>query len=294
LCGTTVLFIDSQQYLDFYELPSLKLLLGTLAAVSDRVFVTTQIADEVTRNKVGVALKFFTNKGVPDQLIGETVSGELQAKAIRDGVVGTREAGDKPVGDLLQQIGRSEDEVSRVFARIFARAVEANESELKRARERKERGRAPGKPRDALGDQINWEQFLTCAEKWSQVWIISRDGDYCHKYAETVILNASLYQDLTQRRPGIVVHCFTEMERGLRDFIKVNPVPGAKLPTPDEAELINKEQQSLPPLGWLDSGDDGTYVIAMQEAAKRRWSAAWMRNSVNPWESVEGLPPPGS
>jgi hypothetical protein len=91
------------------------------------------------------------------------------------------------------------------------------------------------------------------------------------------------------------VHCFTEMEKGLRDFIKANPVPDAKLPAPDEAERINKEQQSLPPLAWLDCDVGGAYVIAMQEAAKRRWSAEWRRRNsvVNPWDSVEGLPPPG-
>ena len=49
---STVLFIDSQQYLDLYRLQGRKPLLRLLAAVSDRVFVTSQIADEVTRNKV--------------------------------------------------------------------------------------------------------------------------------------------------------------------------------------------------------------------------------------------------
>jgi len=298
-----VLFIDSQQYLDLYRLCGRKKLLGPLASVSDRVFITAQIADEVTRNKVGVAKKFFTDhfkglgqeflaigKGLPDQLFSDTVTGDLQAKlkAIRDGVGGMREAADKAVDDLLQQIGRSEDDVSRVLAGIFARAVEANQSELDCARARKERGRAPGKPDDALGDQINWEQFLTCAEKWPQVWIISRDGDYCHKYAETAVLNASLYHDLTQKRPGIVVHCFTEMEKGLRDFIKANPVPDAKLPAPDEAERINKEQELLPSLDWLVSGDDAAHIIAVQESVRRR------RASV-PWIAAhqdEVLPPP--
>jgi hypothetical protein len=308
-----LLFIDSQQYLDLYRLCGRKKLLGPLTSVSDRVFTTAQIADEVTRNKVGVAKKFFTDhfkglgqeflaiaKGMPDQLFYDTVTRDLQAKleAIRDGVGGMRKAADKAVDDLLQQIGRSEDEVSRVLAGIFARAVEADQSELDRARARKERGRAPGKPDDALGDQINWEQFLTCAEKWSQVWIISRDGDYCHKYAETGVLNASLYHDLTQKRPGIVVHCFTEMEKGLRDFIKANRVPDSKLPAPDEAERINKEQQSLPPLGWLASVEDDSMwnFIVQQNYGRRRDSAAWIasQSTMIPQDDVlpqTGIPP---
>ncbi len=280
-----MLFIDSQQYLDLYRLSGRKLLLGSLAAVSDRVFVTSQIADEVTRNKVGVANQFFTDhfkglgqefkvigKGLPNQLFSDTVTSELQAKlkAVPDCIDGVRKAANKAVDDLLQQIGRSEDEVSRVLAGIFGRAVDASQSELDRARARKERGRAPGKPRDALGDQINWEQFLTCAEKWPQVWIISRDGDYCHKYAETVVLNAALYHDLTQKRQGIVVHCFTEMEKGIRDFIEANPVPDAQLPTPDEAERINKEQEALPLRGWMDSDDGAWDIVVQQNVARQR------------------------
>ena len=52
-------------------------------------------------------------------------------------------AADKAVTDLLQQISRSEDDVSRALAEVFVRAVEANLQELNRARARKERGQAP-------------------------------------------------------------------------------------------------------------------------------------------------------
>lgn len=299
--GSTVLFVDTQQYLDLYRLSGRKLLLGLLVKVSNQVFITSQIADEVTRNKVSVAKKFFTDrfkglaqefkaigKGLPDQLFSDTVTSELQAKlnAIPDCIDVMREAADKAVVDLLQQIGRSEDEVSRVLAGIFSRAVDANQSELDCARARKERGRAPGKPGDALGDQINWEQFLTVAEKLPQVWIISADGDYCHKYAETVVLNAALYYDLTQKRRGIEVRCFTEMEKGLRDFVEANRVPDAQLPTADEAQRINKEQEGLPPRStWLDSGMDDANMVAILSAYRKRQMspALWAAISAQGW-----------
>lgn len=304
-----MLFIDSNQYLDFYEKPGLKALLQPLAAVSDRVFITSQIADEVTRNKVAVAKKFFTLlfaglgmekavKGLPDQLFSATVTSELQAKlrGIPDSIKATRQAADKAVGDLLLQISQSEDDVSKAFARIFGRAVDADHSELDRARERKERGRAPGKPDDSLGDQISWEQFLTSAEKenWPQVWIISRDSDYCSKYAETVVLNAALYRDLVQKRPDIVVHCFTEMEKGLRNFIETNSVLGAQLPTRDEAEAINKEQEALPPFGWKDFDDGGWYSVVQQYAVRQRNynAATWIPPNITITMSDEVLPSP--
>jgi hypothetical protein len=305
-----MLFIDAQQYLDLYRMHGGKSLLAPFTAVKDKVFITAQIVDEVNRNKVGVAWKFLSDevfralvqefkaigKGLPNHLFSAPVTNDLETKlkGIRDGIDGMRKATDKAIDDLLQQIGRSEDEVSRVLNAVFDRAVEVTDSELKRARARKERGSAPGKPENALGDQINWEQFLTCVEQWPQVWIISRDTDYCHKYAGAAVLNASLFRDLKQQRTDIVVHCFTEMEKGLRDFIKSNPISDAKLPPPDEAERINREQQSLPPLGWMDCDDGAAQVIERQQAAQRGWRAWWSTNSVtNPWDSVEGLPPPG-
>lgn len=134
---------------------------------------------------------------------------------------------------------------------------------------------------------------MTCVEKWPQVWIISRDGDYCHKYAETVVLNAALFHDLTQKRQDIVVHCFTEMEKGLRDFINASPVLNAQLPTPDEAERINKEQEALPPRSWMDS-DDGAWYLAVQQNAARQRSlrAAITARNATMYSDEDVLPTP--
>ena len=293
----TVLFIDSNQYLDFYRKPGLKRLLQPLAKVSDRVFISFQIVDEVTRNKVAVAKKFFTGHfaglgmekaiaGLPDQLFSAAVTSELQAKlkGIHDQIEATRQAADKAVGDLLLQISQSEDEVSKALASIFGRAVDADQSELDRARVRKERGSAPGKPDDSLGDQVSWEQFLTKVEKenWRQVWIISKDGDYCSKYAETVVLNASLYLNLVQKRSNIAVHCFTELEKGLRHFIETNSVQDAQLPTAEEAAAINKEQEALPPFDWTFYDDGGWHSVVQMYAARQNnlRAATWIPPNV--------------
>jgi hypothetical protein len=83
-----------------------------------------------------------------------------------------------------------------------------------------ERGRAPGKANNPLGDQINWEQLLTKISTSAEAWIISRDPDYCYKYADTVVLNPALYQELIEKRPRIKLHCFIELE-------KVQCAPGA-------------------------------------------------------------------
>jgi hypothetical protein len=243
------------------------------------------------------------DKGVPDHLFNDTVTRDLQGKlgAIRDGIKGMRRAADQAVTNLLQQISRSEDDVSRALAEIFTRATDATPQELERARARKERGRAPGKPENALGDQINWEQFLAGVDRWPQVWIISRDGDYCRKYAEAVVLNPALHQELLMKRPSIVVNCFTEMEKGLRSFAVANPVPELKLPTLEDAAKINKEQEALPPFvsGFPATGDLG-FLNSMAVppgsgsiATRREWMASgYLSEPILP-PSDAPLKPPG-
>src|SRR6516162_3554325 len=78
----------------------------------------------------------------------------------------------KAVGDLLEQISRSEDEVSKALAILFQRPVEANEQELAAARLRRERGGAPGKKNDPLGDQINCEQIVRKVQGCQRLWVI--------------------------------------------------------------------------------------------------------------------------
>jgi hypothetical protein len=271
-----------------------------LAGVSDRVFITSQIAGEVNKNKVGVAHQFLDKhfnglgqefssigKGLPDQLFIEAVTEDLGAKlkAIRNRLKELRIATDKAVDDLLQLIGRSEDEVSPVLNRIFDRAVDASPSELGRARERKERGWPPGKPDNSLGDQINWEQLLGCAEKWPQVWIISNDRDYCHKYANTAVLNAVLYRELTQKRPDILVHCFTEFEKGLRNFVNTMQVPNVQLPAPDVADQINKAQNALPSFSLIGYDDSAIDLMLQQRLANQRSHDTLMFRNITPLDN---------
>ena len=52
----------------------------------------------------------------------------------------------------LQQISRSEDEVSKRLSSVFAEAVADTSEERQRARERKEKGNPPGKNNNPLGD----------------------------------------------------------------------------------------------------------------------------------------------
>ncbi len=262
-----LIFVDANQYLDLYRTASGKRLLAALKEQQNHIFMTAQVAEEVQRRKVEVTAAFLAeqfkelklrNFGVPDHLFGTTgdrvrrIRGQLQE--IHDKIKAANEELMKLAHDILDQITQSEDEVSIALAGIFAKAVPHNEGELQRAKVRKERGNAPGKKADPLGDQLSREQILSQCQHKSRLWIIIRDGDYTTEYGGKAFLNAALYQDLAkllERAPE--VFCFNNIPDGIKHFAETTQVGAEELPTPEEAEQIKKEQDSLPALGWLSS-----------------------------------------
>jgi hypothetical protein len=196
--------------------------------------------------------------------------------------------------DLLEQVSQSKDEVSKALTGVFFQAVAHTDGELQRARARKERGNPPGKRDDPLGDQLNWEQILSHCKDKPRLWIITRDSDYGTVHAGKMFLNAALYQELARLYESEpTVFCFDNIAEGLRHFAKTTGAKAEKLPTPEETEQIKKEQELLPPLGWLTNYDDAGY-IAIQNAYRMGDSTllrAALRSQVI---SEEVIPPPAA
>jgi hypothetical protein len=152
-----VLFIDANQYINFYRLVAGRKLIDSLEEQKDYIFLTSQIRDEVNRNKLNVASTFLAEQfkrvklpkvNVPDHLFG---FGDEKTKELRKTLEDLREQAEKARADLTQlatdtlfQIGRSQDEVSRRLQVLFDNAKQPSAEELNRARERKERGNPPG------------------------------------------------------------------------------------------------------------------------------------------------------
>jgi len=57
-----LIFIDANQYLDFYQLKSGSKLLDLLVEQQKNIFVTKQVVDEVKRNKLRVAERCLTQR----------------------------------------------------------------------------------------------------------------------------------------------------------------------------------------------------------------------------------------
>jgi len=280
-----VLFIDANQYLDLYRMFRGKQLLAALVEQKDYIFVTSQVVDEVSRNKVKVAASFLANAikkmelntmTVPDHMLADDRVQSLGKRLQKTGeeLTKTRDEFGKLTQELLEQVSQSNDEVSKALSVIFSKAVAPNAQELERAKQRKVHGNPPGKDNDPLGDQLSWEQILTKCKEKPRLWVITKDSDYATEHGGKLFLNALLHQDLAslcEKQPE--VFCFHNIVDGLKHFSATTSVKAKKLPPPNVTEQIKKEQESLPPLDWL-FGSNEMFSTAIRNTDMSRALAA--------------------
>jgi hypothetical protein len=275
------LFIDANQFLKLYGVVEGKRLLDSLEEQKAHIFVSTQIVDEVLRNKLGCAQIFFSDKlkgietinaTVPDHLLGISDEETTKFRNIINQAKQARTELDKLVAGALLKISLSEDDVSKRLGALFDKAVPPSADEMQRARERKERGNPPGKPKNPLGDEITWEQLLTNCKTstTTRLWIITGDQDYYIKCGKDCLLNPLLRRNLvdaSDTEPEI--HCFDNLLDGITHFGKNADVKADKLPTEGEAAEIKKELEAMTytPTHYSLIGDTGIFTLTGNIAA---------------------------
>jgi hypothetical protein len=279
-----LLFIDANKYLDLYRTVHGKKLLAPLGEQADHIFVTQQVVEEVHRNKILVAAGFLNDKfkelklqtfPVPDHLFGtsggQNDSIRAQMSAIIEKIRQVNKEVDALAIGIMEQISRSQDEVSKALAPIFAKAVPHSPAELQRARERRERGNPPGKSTNPIGDQLTWEQILTRFTGKKRIWIIARDGDYGTFHDTKGFLNHFLYEELRKITSDVEALLFEDIVEGIKHFADTTGVKADKLPTPEETEEIKKEEAVLTPLDWMgNSMEVANEMISRAHAQRTR------------------------
>ena len=258
---SVLLFIDANQYLGFFGLNQGRKLLAPLEGQVKHIFLTQQIVDEVDRNKVKCAGDFFFSRAnkicapsgsIPDHLLGmsdKDLAGlrkkfgdtHKALKQLHDEIL-------KLYANSLRKISKSQDELSKRLEPLFETAVAPTDDELKRARERKERGNPPGKHNNPLGDQITWEQLLTACKTrgCERLWVVSNDDDYTYKTSNEVFVNAFLHKDL-RRVCGdtFEVYCFRDLLDALQHFDKNSGLKVEKMPSKKDSTKIREELDAL-------------------------------------------------
>jgi hypothetical protein len=228
--------------------------LAALLEQKDHIFITQQVVDEVHRNKFTRAKEFVEKRARPlaearkmqlphglKELIPEygqlekkldqmkTDLGKLEKKLIDENATS------------LSKIGRSADDVSDALAKLFSVAVPADAEEMRRARERKEKGNPPGKQKDPLGDQISWEQLVARTKNISHLWLITGDDDFGEFVNDEYLLNPLLHGELTCQNPDLKVYCFDGILKGLQHFAEHSGVKAEKLPSKEQAQAIDRQ-----------------------------------------------------
>ena len=257
------LFIDANKYLDLYRTKSGKLALAALGEQADHIFVTQQVVDEVKRNKIAVMADFLTKelKGLTpqqtfsmlDHLFGATEEQskriQRQMKEIHSKIKQVNSEVRALALEIMSKISQSTDEVSRALAPIFAKAVCHSETQLQKAKERKESGHPPGKQNDPIGDQVTWEQILSRAVVQKKLWIITRDSDYGAFYEGKGFFNQFLYDELVNVSPNAELFFFNNIPDAIEHFAGKTGIKVNTLPTAEQREEIKKEETMLAP--WV-------------------------------------------
>lgn len=249
-----MIFIDANIYLEFFKSSQaeLKKLLPVLESLKDNIYVTQQIADEVSRNKVKVAsdnLRNYVNNYKPPRVRLPEHLEEGDEKLVEDWnktsskLTSDYSASEKALSavteHLLDKIMKSEDAASISLEKLFDTAIKPTQQNILNAKYRKELGNPPGKATDPVGDELSWEQLLETYNGESPLWIVSADNDYSSSINKKRFLNAFLFNELKQkisREP--VIYIFDSLAEGIEHFSSKSSTPVENLPSKEELKKI--------------------------------------------------------
>jgi hypothetical protein len=248
------ILIDANIYLRLYESRQVQKLANALLDVRSQIYVTQQIVDEVTRNRLRCVrdsfdngLRAMTQMAVPDfeilrDSIDETQIAQVlsDAKKLADDAKKKKELITDAAFKALERVAAGTDALTRQLAPLFENPKKPTHEEMERARLRRELGNPPGKPDDPLGDQITWEQFIAQLGGAADVWIVSNDFDYSVTFEGRSFLNARLSEDLRGRK----IHIHRELSAALEHFKQATNT-AMSLPPKEKLEEIGKTERAL-------------------------------------------------
>ncbi|KAB0670090.1 hypothetical protein F6V30_07965 [Oryzomonas sagensis] len=253
-----MIFIDANVYLEFFKSskPEMKKLLPVLDELKENIFVTQQLVNEVSRNKLNVALANFNEYAkkcvgpgirLPEHLdiSGETLVKDWNKKEaeVRESVKSLSADLNKIIEHVADNIINKKDEVSQGLEAIFTRALVPEGKQVQAARWRRESGAPPGKPDNPLGDQLTWEQLLDAHDGKTALWVVTNDGDFTEKYKDKIYLNPVLNDEI-QAKSGqnIDIYCFERLTDALEHYQSMVKEKLKTLPPPEEMESIKKSE----------------------------------------------------
>ncbi|WP_447969602.1 PIN domain-containing protein [Nitrospira sp. M1] len=215
---STLIFVDTNVYLDFYRVPGGEKDLSILTKLESHIdiLVTThQVEMEFKKNRQKVILEAHRDlkAKIQNQQFPAFLSSSKQAAALRK----NEQSIQRLAQDLQKRVGKVlttptlSDPVYKCTQRIFKADSDYNlrrENKVRftirrLARKRFLLGYPPRKGSDlSIGDAVNWEWVISCAnaKKYcSNIVIVTRDKDFGEEFNGKPIINDWLRQEFKER-----------------------------------------------------------------------------------------------
>ena len=221
------IFIDTNVYLDFYELSDddltqLKQLETLLTAKPATLLVSQQVRDEFVRNRdsqIKDSLTFLKNKKI-DGSFPRLCTEYSEYDEIKSTIKVFEEKKNVLIENISNDAAQLNLEADKLIKGLFEfgeRLPVTNEI-MQQARMRHEKGNPPGKNK-TIGDEINWECILkyysnlqadTTDTTEIDLFIISGDGDFASTLDKTS-LNHFLTNEWNQKIPNGKISFFPKL-----------------------------------------------------------------------------------
>jgi hypothetical protein len=273
----TLVFIDTNIFLNFYRLPSREALTRQLEYIDqskDGIIITSQVEMEFKKSRQGVLWKlldknFKASPAIPDlpPILANAKAGAALKTAHKKH--GHQHKNVKQRIVKLLGSPRS-DPVYVGLNKLFRHPSSLNLTrenkhryEIRRlARHRWIMGYPPRKPQDnSIGDAINWEWIVHCAKARanSDVVVVSRDHDFGTEFAGESYLNDWLEQEFKERVGRIRKISLTER---LTDALKQLGAKVTEKAKREEQEVIASAVEHDLALPIQPTTSSGPYIQA--------------------------------
>ncbi len=211
----TLLFIDTNIFLDFYRYVDQEEALSMLKHIDDnhdKIITGSQVEMEYKKNRqttiLGCLKDFKVVQGAAPPAFLSHAKAVGKIKKSREEIKSRVAALTRTATAVLENPAAN-DRIYQACQRLFRSPGDLNLSREKKlrfrirslARKRFILGYPPRKPGDtSMGDAINWEWIVHCASTYnSDVVIASRDGDYGVTHNGQQIINDWLSQEFKSR-----------------------------------------------------------------------------------------------
>jgi hypothetical protein len=276
------IYPDTNRFVDFYQVALDNIdVFDELQKYKGSLVLTEQTITEFRRNRVST-LKWLVTQFKKTIDVGSpyttTVLRVLPGhKELTELMAAYKKKGEGVLEHLKQLIAdEKKDPVAQKFLALAAdpavTKLNLTDQAIDRAHRRKLLGNPPCSPdKYSVGDEVIWE--LLIENMTEDLIVVTKD----HTFHDNLSLLSEEYQQRTGRKLLLVTETFS---------VALETIGQA--PTKELIEAEKKEQESLPPLGWLDCDDGAWHRIAVQESvSRRRFSAPWIAAYQD-----EVLPPP--